>query len=55
MNQYPLLGPVIALVVLASCVALGDCRRWTVDELRSLKFPYSNGVNLGMAVCKAGK
>uniref|UniRef100_A0A914VPS6 Uncharacterized protein n=1 Tax=Plectus sambesii TaxID=2011161 RepID=A0A914VPS6_9BILA len=45
--------PAIALIVLASCVVVGDGRRWTVDEVRSLKFPYSKGVNLGMAVCKA--
>lgn len=46
---------IVLLFVLATCVAVADCRRWTVDELRSLRFPYSHGVNLGMAVCKACK
>jgi hypothetical protein len=50
------MAPVFKLLLATfCCVSIGDCRQWSVEELRTLKFPYSHGVDLGMAVCKAGR
>lgn len=45
----------LAAVFLFLSVNLAESRKWTIDDLYSLRFPYQTSNDLYLDVCKAGK
>ena len=46
---------ILSLFILLLCPIDGQLKKWSIDELQSLSFPYQTSNDIGLDICKAGE